>query len=266
MNKIFLRDASVLFKKIEKNYTDNLKRTTKAMNISSKLGICSQITINKSYFLKNFEKFEKVILNSKKISKFTIHLTAHYEDLFSDDENTKNFVNILNKIIKKSKKIIGICVHPDHLNSWKYLKKLNNKGNYLAIEVTDKKAKYGNKIDHIRKILSKHSYLKLVIDTSHIKELNQFKIMNFENFYKEFKKKIVEAQISDYGNFYKNKKIKTTHSLLCLEKDKKLQRQIKILSENKKDLNLVIEGLMPFGQSGNKLLKDEIKYIRKIIN
>ena len=85
-------------------------------------------------------------------------------------------------------------------------------------------------------------------------------------FIRNLKKKIVEAQISDYGNFYKNKKIKTTHSLLCLEKDKKLQRQIKILSENKKDLNLVIEGLMPFGQSGNKLLKDEIKYIRKIIN
>ena len=60
-------------------------------------------------------------------------------------------------------------------------KKIKNKNTYLAIEVTDKKAFYGNKISHLEEF-SKNSYLKLVIDTSHIKELEKEKILPLTNF------------------------------------------------------------------------------------
>ena len=64
-------------------------------------------------------------------------------------------------------------------------KKLKMKKNYLAIEVTDKKARYGNEISHLEFLLKKYKFLKLVIDTSHIKELSRYKFMTFEKVLKK---------------------------------------------------------------------------------
>ena len=47
--------------------------------------------------------------------------------------------------------------------SWKFLKKLKMKKNYLAIEVTDKKGRYGNEISHLEFLLKKYKFLKLVL-------------------------------------------------------------------------------------------------------
>ena len=156
-------------------------------------------------------------------------------NLFSDDLDTKKFVEMFCRLIKKTKKIIGICIHPYHVKSWKFLKKLKMKKNYLAIEGTDKKARYGNKISHLEFLLKKYKFLKLVIDTSHIKELSRYKFMTFEKVFKKFKNKIVEAQISDFGNFYKSRSIKTTHSLLHLKKDKKYLIKLNFEREKRKD-------------------------------
>ena len=131
--------------------------------------------------------------------------------------------------------------------------------------MTDKKAFYGNKISHLEGIFSKNSYLKLVIDTSHIKELEKEKILTFNKFFKKFSKRIVEAQVSDFGNFYKDKMINTTHSLLSIKKDSIIKRQIKKLHAKNKNINIVIEGLLPFGKIGDEMLKNEISYLRNII-
>jgi hypothetical protein len=266
MKNIFLRDASIMIETDEKSYTDNFKRITLAFDYCIKFNLSLQITINKSFYLNNFKKFNSIISSKGKvIKKITIHLTAYYDDLFSEDIRTKSFVKILNKVVKKTPNIVGICVHPDHLNSWKYLRSLKNRQNYLAIEVTDYRAQYGNRIEHIKKILKQNKFLKLVIDTSHIKELQLKKMLTFENFFKNFSKFIVEAQLSDFGNFYKSKYINTTHSLLNLKKDNKVAKQISQIYNFNKDINLVIEGLIPFGKKTEPLLIEEIKYIKKII-
>jgi len=265
MKNIFLRDASIMINKNEKNYTDNFKRIILALEYCVKFNLSLQITVNKYFYLKNYKKFNSLINSKGKIvKKITIHLTAYYDDLFSEDIRTKFFVKNLNKLIVKNKNIVGVCVHPDHLNSWKYLKKLKNRQNYLAIEVTDYKAQYGNRIEHIKKILRENKFLKLVIDTSHIKELKLRRILTFENFFKNFSGFIVEAQISDFGNYYKSKNIDTSHSLLNLKKDTKIARQIKKIHNLNKNTNFVIEGLIPFGKNEETFLYDELNYIKRI--
>ncbi len=266
MFNLFIRDASIMYKKKEVNYTDSLQRLDLAFNKSIANNLSIQITLNKTHYLNNFRKLNKQInIKSKFVKKITIHLTAYYHDLFANDKRTELFVEKVNEILKKNKNIVGICVHPDHLVSWKHLKKLKNKNTYLAIEVTDKKAFYGNKISHLEGIFSKNSYLKLVIDTSHIKELEKEKILTFNKFFKKFSKRIVEAQVSDFGNFYKDKMINTTHSLLSIKKDSIIKRQIKKLHAKNKNINIVIEGLLPFGKIGDEMLKNEISYLRNII-
>lgn len=264
MNNLFLRDASIMLSDKEKSYSNSLKRLEKTFLICHKNNINIQITIDKNFFLKNHKKIYLILKRSKKkIKKITIHLTTSYNNLFSEDDETKEFTKNLIYLIKElGRKIVGICIHPDHINSWKYLKKLKTKNNYLAIEVTDKKAKYGNRISHLRKILKNNHYLKVVLDTSHIKELKKNNIMTFKNFYKNFKSYIVEAQISDFGNFYNSNKIKTTHSLLFLKKDDEIRNQIKILKE--KNINFVIEGLVPYFRNNDKIIRNEINYIKNI--
>ena len=66
--------------------------------------------------------------------------------------------------------------------------------------MTDRKARYGNKISHLKSLIKEYKFLKIVADTSHIKELAENKMMNFEDFYIQFKDFIIEAQISDFGN------------------------------------------------------------------
>ena len=266
MKNLFLRDASILLNMNEVSYSNNLNRLKKTFLICENNKINIQITIGKEFYLNNKADFDKIISNNlKKVKTITIHLTTSYDNLFSNDVDTKFFTLKLLELIKKvGRKIVGICIHPDHINSWKYLRNLNTKNNYLAIEVTDKKAKYGNKISQIQSILKNNKFLKVVIDTSHIKELAEDGVMTFDKFYKEFKNYIVEAQISDFGNFYKLKKIKTSHSLLHLNKDKILKNQIKLLKKNKKKINFVIEGLIPFEKKSSSYLKKEIKYIKKV--
>ena len=152
MKNLYLRDASVLISKSEIHYSNNLVRLKEAFKICSNCKLNVQITISKSHFLKNYNNIKNEILkNLNKVNAITIHLTTSYNDLFSYDNETRIFTKKFIGLMKKVRgKIVGICVHPDHVRSWKYLKKLKTNYNYLAIEVTDRKARYGNKISHLK--------------------------------------------------------------------------------------------------------------------
>lgn len=265
MKNLYLRDACILLDKKEISYSNSILRLKEALNICIKHKTNIQITLDKKHYLENYKTINKLILKRlNKIKFITIHLTTSYQNLFSNDIRTMKFTNTLLSLIKSSqKKIVGICIHPDHIDSWKYLKKLSTTSTYLAVEVTDKKAIYGNKISHISKLLKNNNFLKIVIDTSHIKELEKFKIMTFDKFFNKFKEHIVEAQISDFGNFYKTKLVKTTHSLLHLKKDKKIKFQINLLKKIN-NLNFVIEGLIPFNKNRTQNLLKELNYLKSI--
>ena len=129
------------------------------------------------------------------------------------------------------------------------------------------KAKNGNNYGDIKKILNKYRFLKLVLDTSHIRQIKECYASepNITEYWREFSKKVVEIQVSNNMNCYKNifkKKFKTNHSLLCLRKNSIIPELKKINFFSK--TNLTIEGVIPFCNLGEQLLIKEINLFRKI--
>ena len=267
-DRIYLRDAGVIRPGEEKKFfTKNefFTRLDDAIFLSKKFSINLQLTISKNFFIKYKKLFFSYANNLKEFRSILIHLHTTYNDKFSRDVKSKNFVNLLKLFDKKLNNISGYCVHPDEVIDYYYLKKLIKKNTYMAIEITDTKSKYGNSIEDLNEILLENKFLKLVLDTSHIKSienrsLNKKDIYEYSQYYK---KCLVEIQISDNTNnyFYEiNKSFKTDHSLITSKNNK----IIKSLSKIKiKTLNQVIEGVVPFNKNGFNKLSKQIKILSK---
>ena len=271
MNKIFLRDAGIILPKTNKAYFTKLeffRRLNNGIFLVKKNNVDLQLTISKDFFMKYIKIFHQHIKKLKKIKNIVIHLHAHYDSLADDKKDTILFVKKLNEYSNLLGNIRGYCIHPDNVETYKILKKLIIKKRYLAIEVTDLKAKSGNNFLQIKKTLNQNKYLKLVLDTSHIEEIKKkyIKEPSIEKYYTSFKNKIVEIQISSDTNEYsKNifgKDFKTTHSLLCLSNGKIYNILKKI--QGFKNKNLVIEGVVPFNNLGKKMLKEEIHLLKNL--
>ena len=92
MENLYLRDASILLNIKEISYSNNLKRLEKTFKICVKNKINIQITIDKVFYLNNHKMIDKIIKKyQNKINYITIHLTTTYDNLFSDDKDTKVF-------------------------------------------------------------------------------------------------------------------------------------------------------------------------------
>ena len=257
MNKIFLRDAGVINEKTNKKYFKKLeffKRLENAIYLSRKKSIGLQITINKNFFLENIKSFNKKIEQLNSLKAITIHLHAYYNSLISKKNETRKFINLLNKFLNSLENVKGYCVHPDNVSSYLFLKKLKIKKRYVAIEVSDLKSRSGNNVLEIRNILKSNKFLDLVLDSSHIEQIREKFPQEFTTFqyFKEFKKKTVEIQISSNKNLYKKniftQNFKTDHSLLSLSDKKIFNNLIKI--QGLKKINLIIEGVVPFNKYG----------------
>ena len=271
MKYIYLRDAGVINENTNNQYfskNEFFSRLDNAINLTKKFKIHLQLTIGKDFFLDNLSNFNKIKFKLKKIKFITVHLQANYNSLISNDQRSILFIKKLIKFSNDLKNIVGYCVHPDNVRKYETLKKLKNKKNYLAIEVTDLKSKSGNNFKQIQKLLNKYKYLDLVLDTSHINDIRKkFKDEpNFNDYCNYFGKRIVEIQISSNENRYKKiftKNFKTDHSLLCLSNKKIFNELTKM--PYFKHLNLVIECVVPFNAYGKNLLSKEISMFKKII-
>lgn len=272
MNKIYLRDAGVLISSFKDKYFSKKEfftRLDNAIFLSKKFKIGLQLTLSKNFFLENIKSFEERKLTLEKIKNMTIHLHAFYDSLFSNDRKTKLFVKKLNLYFKNFKNLKGFCVHPDNVSTYLELKKIKKKNRYLAIEVCDLKSKSGNNFIEIKYLLQNHKFLDLVLDSAHINQIRE-KYSNeytFTDYFKIFKEKIVEIQLSTNKNLYKkiflNRKLKTDHSLMVLEKDKYIFKEL-VKLRGLKATNIVIEGVVPFSLKGKNLLNKEIKLINKL--
>ena len=229
-----------------------------------------QLTIHGKVFLNNEKKFYNIINDINLFEKLTIHLHTDKESLIQNNKQTDLFLAKLIKYTCNLNNFSGFCIHPDNIIDFQMLKKLKNLNSesYVAIEVTDKNSKFGNKKNQIETILEKNEFLDLVLDTAHIKENLIFNQPNFLNYFELFKNKIKEIHISSDGNEYDmkylNNDFSTSHSLLCLN-GKKIIHDINNL-KSFKNLNLIIEGVIPYGDYGNSLISEEIKIMNKIVN
>ena len=271
MKNIYIRDAGVIKINSNNKYFSKKEfflRLSNAIKLALKLSLNLQITVNNDFFLKNMSKFFHFKKKLKKINRILIHLHTRYNSLIKKNDKTYRFVDSLNRYADDLRNVMGYCIHPDNVSNYQALEKLIKKKRYLAIEVTDIKSKSGNKVTHIRKLLKKYKFLRLVLDTSHISQVKKKykKEPNLNSYFSEFKSKIVEIQISSDENLYpKNlfsKNFSTDHSLLTLSKSNIYDEMKSIKNLNKK--NLVIEGVVPLNNYGYKLLKKEIKLFKKI--
>ena len=268
MNKIFLRDAGVIDPKTNNKYWEKkefFKRLSNAIFLSKKNCIGMQLTINKDFFLENIQLFKNKAHELKSLKCITIHLHAYYDSLISKNKKTLIFIESLNDFTKSLKNIKGYCIHPDNVKEYSYLRMLKVKKRYMAIEVCDLKSRSGNNVMEIRNILKENKFLDLVLDSSHIQQIREKFPKEFTTleYFKEFKKKTVEIQISSNKNEYGKKiftsNFKTDHCLLSLS-DKKIYRDLLCITGLKK-INLVIEGVVPFNKYGFSLLKKEIRML-----
>ena len=268
MKNIFLRDAGILNKD---NKTPFFTRLNNCINLCKRYNLNIQITIHKNFFLKNINTYLKFQKKLSKINNLTIHLHADYDDLIGKDNLSKIFFKKLTAYIKKLKNVSGICIHPDHIKNYSLFKRLKRKNLYVSIEVTDLKSKSGNRFKQIQKLLKKHTELNLVLDSSHINSIkSKYKSeKNFNEYVNYFKDRIVEFQLSNnvnsYGLQHFQNKLTTDHSLLCLKKNK-LIKELMDIKYYFKDLNIIMEGVIPYNFKNNILLKKEIQIIKKIIN
>lgn len=272
MKYIYLRDAGVINEKTSNPYfykDEFFTRLDNAIKLTKKFKIHLQLTIGKDFFLDNLENFNKIKAKLKNIKFITVHLQANYNSLISNDKKSVLFIKKLISFSNELKNIVGYCVHPDHVKKYDTLKKLKNKTNYLAIEVTDLKARSGNNFKQIQKLLNRYQYLNLVLDTSHINDIKS-KYKNEPNFIEYcnfFRKRIVEIQISSNENNYKKniftEDFKTDHSLLAISSKNIAVNLLKM--PYFKNLNLVIEGVVPYSLYGSRLLSKEISILKKII-
>lgn len=271
MKKIFLRDAGVINEKTNNKYfkkREFFNRLNNAIYLANKNSIGLQLTINKNFFLENIESFEKKKIELISVKALTIHLHSFYNSLISETKENIKFVNLLNRFFNKFKNLKGYCIHPDNVSNYKYLKKLKIKKRYMAIEVCDLKSKSGNNFLEISDLLKKNKFLDLVLDSSHIEQTREKYPLepNTLQYFKAFKSRAVEIQLSSYINLYKKNiftnKFKTDHCLLSLSDKNFFSELKKIKGLNK--INLVIEGVVPFNKYGEKLLKKEIKLLNEL--
>lgn len=268
--KLFLRDAGILdLRHNEKYFTKKefFSRLDNAIKLCKNFDLNLQLTIGKKFFLEYKKLFYERSKYLKEFDKITIHLGTSPDQPFGNDAITKKFISECKKFFKTINNVVGICVHPDEVTDFKTLKKFKSKNCYIAVENTDIKSTFGNKIEEVTEILNKYKFLSLVVDTSHVAQIKRrFKSQpNFHKYIAKFEKKCVEIQVSSdknlYGKFFKNK-FKTDHTLLSVGKTK-ITKELKI--EKLSNKNIIIEGVVPYNGLGIKLLNDEINLLEKII-
>ena len=274
MIDLFLRDCSALAKgnyRWDINDSDYIfQGINRSINIAKKYKVNLQLTVHSKVFLYNEEKFYNIVDKINLFKKLTIHLHTDKKSLITNNKQSIDFIKKLKKYTNNFSNFSGFCIHPDNVQDYKILEELkgiNNKS-YIAIEVTDKNSEFGNRLEQIEKILNANKFIDLVLDTAHIEENTIYNQPNFLDYFRLFRNRIKEIHISSEGNQYNMKYLdnnfSTSHSLLCLNEKKILNNINKI--KPYKTLNLIIEGVIPYGDYGDSLISREVKLMNEIKN
>ncbi len=260
-NSIYLRDAGVLLPGNERDFSKRLSRCVD-LAISNKLDI--QITLADDYFndpnprrrlslLKELEKFEDVL----------IHLHLDYSHTFGDNRFTDEAFDEVEDLLRAAGNVKGFCVHPDLVADFSVLERLRVHDAYIGIEVLDPTVLFGNRFSQISGILKKFEFLDIVLDTSHILEMEKWGEPSYDFYLNHFRDKIREIHLSRPGNHYSpgrlTDKFSTNHSLFSTNSEGVNMLSGLPLPEN---VNHVIEGVIPYGKYGEELLAKESRLLK----
>ncbi len=260
-DNIYLRDAGALLSGREHDYLKRLFRCTE-LAASNKLNI--QITLSDEYFSGVNPKIHSSLPNELlKFDNVLIHLHLDYSKKFGDNRYTEKAFMAINNLLHRNVNVNGFCVHPDIVDDFSVFTRLTAHGAYIGVEVLDASVCFGNRFSEISRILEEYEFLDLILDTSHILEMEKWGEPSFDFYVDYFGDKIKEVHISRPGNHYDPKKIteifSTCHSLFSTNSGgvnmfRKLQLP--------KNANYVIEGVIPYGKYGDGLLRKETRILK----
>lgn len=258
MKKIFIREAGILLEDGSNNF---LRKVSKAIELCEIFNIGLEITIKPDTIdsLLNSSDLIKKLSNMKIL---LLHLHTRYSDKLKDDKFTMNFLDKVNDLKSQVRNVKGTCIHPDLVEDFSVLKYFGSQNDYIAIENLDKAKSFGNRFEEIRDILERFNFLTFVLDTAHIQEMVPSGEPDIEFYIEEFEDRLVEFHLSQTGNYYHSltdTSFSTDHSLLSINKSN-IQEKISSLSLEK-NINYVIEGVLPFGNERQFLLEEEIKLV-----
>lgn len=259
-NVLFLRDASIL---MDQGENDFIRRFRKAVLAAKQNGLNLQITLNEDLVLESDTQILKqMVTECLSFEHVLIHLHTSYSNKFGVNDFTMKTRDFVHHLIRECSNIDGLCVHPDLVDDMAVLQEFVVDNVYMGVEVLGKNATTGNRPSDITTILEQHDFLSVVLDTAHIQEMEMERAgePDLTTYIDAFQKKIAEVHVSLFGNFYDQNlpscRFSTDHSLLTcapsLEMD--LLPTIKRLT----GVNIVIEGVVPDGPLGCKLLKREV--------
>ncbi|MEE9213774.1 MAG: hypothetical protein V3U54_03130 [Thermodesulfobacteriota bacterium] len=260
-SQLYLRDVGVLLYKEEK---DLLKRIDRCISFQIK-GLNIQITLNREFLLTTYKVVEQELI--KKLLNFEsviIHLHTDQSNKFGRNNFTDQTLSVIKNLFLQSNNIDGLCIHPDLVDDFSVLERFILNDKYMGIEVLDKNVKFGNRFSDIKKILEEYDFLSLVLDTAHIQEMEEEGEPYLKQYIDFFSDRIMEMHVSRSGNYYDmdkmSKDFKTSHSLLSISNNDIIKT---IYKSKVSDANYVLEGVIPYGEYGEGLLKKEVEYLKK---
>ena len=262
---LFLRDAGVVLANKEVNF---LKRFYRCMELAKKNGLHVQITLDEQYFLSDYLRLtNELTAHLQKFGRVLIHLHTSYSNRFGFNTFTDNSFLILAEFITKCGNIKGVCVHPDNIEDFSVLERLKVNDMYVAVEILGKESRFGNRFSEISNIVKNYGFFDLVLDTAHIMEMEEAGEPGLGIYFETFRNKIKEIHISQPQNLYDPEVMgadfMTSHSLLTLKNDN-LVKSLSALNLAG-EVNIVIEGIIPPGEYGEKCLRNEVTQLRKYL-
>lgn len=258
--RTFLRDAVAI---LPDNRRDLPERLGRAVFLAKKFSLNLEITLDARFFgAKDPAILEAIQKATTAFPGVAYHLHSSHDLKFGNNAHTRELVDFCRQQ-KEEGHLLGLCAHPDLVVDFEVFRELVSKNFYVGVEVLDEKSTSFNTMSSMDELLARHNYLSLVLDTAHIAGMENQGEPPLAKYCETFAGRIAEVHLSRPGNYYNAGQMgdlfDTDHSLLSLG-DNETADSLRSL-QTIDNLIMVIEGVIPAGDYGHKLLKDELKFL-----
>lgn len=254
---LYLRDAVALLPGGRRDLTARLQR---GGALAREQGLNLEITLDARFFVEqNTDLLAAIKQTTAEFEAVAFHLHTSGEYPFGDNRHTGQLVDFCQDLAAGGH-LRGVCVHPDLVADFAALRPLATDGFYLAGEVLDETCDNYNTFASITELLARHDFLGLTLDTAHIAGMEPAGEPPYAQYCEAFAERVVEVHLSQTGNLYDAAEMGpafgTNHSLLTLGNSRVAAALAPLAGLS--DLHLVIEGVIPAGDYGTKLLSREV--------
>nr|MEE4266992.1 hypothetical protein [Candidatus Krumholzibacteria bacterium] len=256
--RFFLRDAVAILPGNRRNLLERLQR---GVALAEGLNLNLEITLDARFFVEGEDELLTAIAQAtSRFPAVIYHLHSSRDYPLGFNGHTQDLIQYC--LERRAQGALqGLCIHPDLVTDFEVFLPLVHEDFYVAAEVLDEECGSFNTLKSIQDLLARHEYLGLVLDTAHIAGMEPAGEPPLEKYIEMFAERTVEVHISQRGNLYDPDEMgpgfHTNHSLLSMgQYEVGLSLGPLATIDN---LNMVIEGVIPAGEYGNRLLKEEVR-------